>query len=342
MSSVEVIAPKELTEPLLARWRAIQATDATLDSPFLAPEFTLAVARVRPDVWIAVVREGREPAAAFLPFQYDARGDGVPIGYPFSDRGGLIAPPGLELRAEAIAEGCGLRRLHFRAVPAQQEAFQAHADALHSSPAVEIARARPHLNEGRRYRKLERDLGPLRFEAAARSHEVLATLLEWRRARAERGGQGDPLRPRWIRDLLAALIEEGSPGFAAPLSALYAGDRLVAAQLGLRSASTWHWWIPSYDRELAAYSPGLVLLLEMLAHAPRAGVALLDFGTGPEGFKRRFCTALLPLVRGCVVPGAGDRRRWRLRRAVRGAVVGSGVERLARRLTGRQAAPSED
>lgn len=41
-------------------------------------------------------------------------------------------------------------------------------------------------------------------------------------------------------------------------------------------------------------------------------------------------------------PGAGDRRRWRLRRAVRGAVVGSGVERLARRLTGRQAAPSED
>jgi CelD/BcsL family acetyltransferase involved in cellulose biosynthesis len=339
---VEVIAPKELGEPLLARWRAIQAADATLDSPFLAPEFTLAVARVRPDVWIAVVREGREPAAAFLPVQYDARGDGVPIGYPFSDRGGLIAPPGLELRAEQIAEACGLRRLHFRGVPAQQEAFQPHVDALRSSPAVEIARARPRPHEARRYRKLERDFGPLRFEPELRSQAVLATLLEWKRTRAARSGLGDPFRPRWIRELLAALIEEKSPGLAAPLSALYAGDRLVAAQLGPRSAATWHWWIPSYERELAAYSPGLVLLLEMLGHAPRAGVSLLDFGTGPERFKRRFCTTLLPLVRGCVIPGARDRRSWRLRRAVRGAVAGSRVERLARNLAGRKTAPPED
>src|SRR5262249_36622131 len=54
--AIEVIAPAELAEGLLGAWRALQRTDASLASPFLAPEFALAVARVRPDARIALLR----------------------------------------------------------------------------------------------------------------------------------------------------------------------------------------------------------------------------------------------------------------------------------------------
>jgi CelD/BcsL family acetyltransferase involved in cellulose biosynthesis len=336
VTAVEVIAPAELADGLLGAWRALQRTDASLASPFIAPEFALAVARVRPDVRIALLRPPKGEPAAFLPFQRDARGDGAPIGYPYSDRHGLVAAPGLGVRADEIVRASGLGTLHFRAVPAHQEAFQPFIDALLSSPAVELARLRARPHERRRFRKLERERGPVRFEPDVRSLAVLETLLAWRRARAAREGAADPFAAPWFRALLAALVEERSPGFCAPLSALYAGDRLVAAHLGLRSDSTWHWWIPGYDAALAEHSPGLLLLLELLAHAAAAGTALLDFGPGPEPFKRRFCTTLLPVVRGSVVASKWDRRIWRVRRAVRGAVIGGRVERLARAVAGRR------
>jgi CelD/BcsL family acetyltransferase involved in cellulose biosynthesis len=336
VSEIEVIEPEKLDDEVLARWRALQAEDPSLQSPFLSPEFALAVASVRRDVRIAVVRQGRSEIAALLPYQIGPRGDGVPIGYPYSDRHGLLAAPGLGVLADEIARACGLTRFHFRNVPAQQEAFQPFIDGLRSSPAVEIARFRPRPHEARRFRKLARERGPLRFEPDASSPEVLATLVAWKRAQAAAAGQRDPLAHEWIRTLLPRLLEARGPHLRAVLSALYAGDALVAAHLGLRSESTWHWWVPSYDVGLAEHSPGLLLLLEMLGHAPAAGVALLDFGPGPEPFKRRFCTTLLPLVRGCVLPSKWDGRVWRVRRAVRSAVSGHGVERLARALTGRR------
>jgi CelD/BcsL family acetyltransferase involved in cellulose biosynthesis len=330
VTAVEVIAPGELTEALAEQWRSLQRSDEPLRSPFLSPEFTRAVAEVRADVAIALVREATGRVVGFLPFQRDARGHGVPIGYPYSDRHGLIAAPGLALRGEEIVRGCGLPAFHFRYVPAHQPAFQPFVDAVRSSPAVEIDRFEPRRHEARRARKLAREHGPLRFDPDARSPEVLETLIAWKRSQSRRDGRPDPLPDGWIRALLASLLESRSPGFGAPLSALYAGDRLVAAHLGLASDSVWHWWFPSYDAELAPHSPGLLLLLEMLAHAPAAGIALLDFGFGPESFKQRFCTTLLPQVRGCVVPSRWRRSAWRLRRAVGSALRATRVDRMLR------------
>src|SRR5262245_36763571 len=266
VSAVEWIAPAELTEALAEPWRSLQRSDESLRSPFLSPEFTRAVAAVRADVAIALLREPTGRVVGFLPFQRDARGHGVPIGYPYSDRHGLIAAPRLPLRGEEIVRGCGLHAFHFRYVPAHQPAFQPFVDAVRSSPAVEIDRFEPRRHEARRARKLAREHGPLRFDPDARCAEVLETLIGWKRAQARRDGHPDPLADGWIRALLASLLGSRSPGFGAPLSALYAGDRLVAAHLGLASDSVWHWWFPSYDAELAPHSPGLLLLLEMLAH----------------------------------------------------------------------------
>src|SRR5262249_60960926 len=136
------------------------------------------------------------------------RAGGPPAGSPPRAGTGPAAARGPGVRADEIVRACGLGKLHFRGVPAHQEAFQPFIEALRSSPAVELARLRARPHERRRLRKLARELGPVRFEPDVRSLAVLETLLAWKRARAAREGAADPFAAPRIRALLPALVEE--------------------------------------------------------------------------------------------------------------------------------------
>src|SRR5204863_131607 len=84
------------------------------------------------------------------------------------------------------------------------------------------------------------------------------------------------LRLPWITSLLERLAECATPDFAGMVSGLYVGDRLAAAHLGLRSRTSWHYYVTSYDRELAAYSPGLIMLVSMARVAPELGLRTIE------------------------------------------------------------------
>jgi CelD/BcsL family acetyltransferase involved in cellulose biosynthesis len=88
--------------------------------------------------------------------------------------------------------------------------------------------------------------------------------------------------------------------FAGMLSALYAGGELVAAHMGMRSRTCWHYWYPAFDPRLARYQPGLVLLLEMARHAADLGVTRIDLGAGDEHYKVRLANASDLVARGRV------------------------------------------
>jgi CelD/BcsL family acetyltransferase involved in cellulose biosynthesis len=113
---------------------------------------------------------------------------------------------------------------------------------------------------------------------------------------------------------------------------LYAGDILVAAHLGVRSDRVLHHWIPAYDRSLKTYSPGLILLLKMLEHAPAAGITILDFGQGTQEFKLRFANAQQTTAYGTVERWSLRYVRRAARRVTRDAIIMAGLERPARRL----------
>jgi CelD/BcsL family acetyltransferase involved in cellulose biosynthesis len=50
------------------------------------------------------------------------------------------------------------------------------------------------------------------------------------------------------------------------------------------------WYKPSFAIELARFSPGEVLLRQLLLRAIEEGLAIFDFGLGEEPFKARFAT----------------------------------------------------
>ena len=76
--------------------------------------------------------------------------------------------------------------------------------------------------------------------------------------------------------------------------------------LGMRSARTWHYWTTAYDPEFKRYSPGMIMLAEMLQHAPAAGLTEVDLGKEDFEYKRRLHTHVIPLAEGIVSRAKGE------------------------------------
>lgn len=310
----EALSAGEIDHGLAARWRELQAASAAaggppLDSPYLSPGFVAAVAAVRPQVQVALAHENGT-VVAFLPFQRDAAGDGEPVGGGCCDLQALIAAPAVELDPRALVRAAGLPRWRFNHLAAEQAPFLPFHQERHELVGVDLAggfeawaagrrRAGSQLVKdlGRRRRNLERAAGPLRFEADTADPTVLARLLAWKSDQYRRSGYPDWTGQPWLRALFDRALASGDPHFQATLSALWAGERLAAAQLALRSGAVWHWWYPAYDPELAPWSPGLLLDLEMLRAAPALGVARVDLGRA-SAHKARLADLSRPAARG--------------------------------------------
>ena len=131
---------------------------------------------------------------------------------------------------------------------------------------------------------------------------MLARLIEWKSAQYRRTGKTDWFSIPWVAALIERLHGVEAPGFAGLLSALWAGDELVAAHFGLRSRTVWHWWYPAYDRQYAADSPGLILDLAMAGHAEAQGLERIDLGKVCD-HKARLMSGCTELARGVVEIG---------------------------------------
>ena len=70
--------------------------------------------------------------------------------------------------------------------------------------------------------------------------------------------------------------------------------------LGLQTNHTGHVWFPAYDQQFSSYSPGMILLLHWIAALERQGVQRVDFGPGPQRYKRNLMNAGAPVAMGAV------------------------------------------
>src|SRR5438552_9668880 len=109
---VTIIPGKALTPDLISHWRQLQDANPDLTSPFFAPEFTLAVAHARKDVYVAILRHDTE-LAGFFPFQKSWLGSGKPVGGILSDYHGLITSLGALWDPHGLLRLCGLRSWEF-------------------------------------------------------------------------------------------------------------------------------------------------------------------------------------------------------------------------------------
>lgn len=105
------------------------------------------------------------------------------------------------------------------------------------------------------------------------------------------------------QEFLKSLVSKTTAGFSAPLSVLYWGDQLIAAHLGLLGAGRLHYWFPVYEPAYAKYSPGKVLLSEIMRRSKQLGLDVIDFGEGHADYKEAAATETHDLAKTVVASG---------------------------------------
>ncbi|MEU8352493.1 MULTISPECIES: GNAT family N-acetyltransferase [unclassified Streptomyces] len=339
---VDVYRPGELTAADRAAWSALQARSDPRDSPqlgnpFLAPEFTLAVGRVRRGVRIAVLRENGRPAA-FFPFQRSAAGVGRAVGLGVSDCQGAVHRPGFRWDARQLLRACGLAVWEFDHLAEGQPDFASGATGTFASPVIELGEGYEAYLERLRAsspgflrttlakeRKLGRQVGEVRYVHDERDPEMLRTLMRWKSAQYRRTGRSDRFAQPWITELVEQLFHSRFSSFRGQLSVLYAAGRPVAAHFGPRTGRVLSSWFPAYDPDHGRWSPGLVLYLRMAEAAAGDGLHHIDLGRGEKRYKDELKTAEFTVREGWVTRphpvAAGHRARRAPVRALRNTVT---------------------
>ena len=318
-----LISANELDAALRHAWCTVQAAQEVFLSPYFCPEFTLAVAAVRPDVRIVVIECDGRPVG-FFPHQRSTWGRGRPVGGPLSDYHGVIAAPGADWSVPALMRAARLSVWPFDHLVGETERFAAYQSARSSSPQIDVREGYAAYVSGRREagsdyipkteglaRKLGREVGELHFTFNDTTEEALSQLLAWKRDQYRQAMTTDVFGRPWTGQLLRDIAATQTPDFAGVCSVLRAGGRIVAAHMGMRSRTSLHYWFPAYDPELAKYSTGIILLLRMAEAAAQTGLQTVDLGKGDSQYKLRLMTGAAALSEGQVcLPSA-----W-------GAVVG--------------------
>jgi|ERR1041384_1276098 CelD/BcsL family acetyltransferase involved in cellulose biosynthesis len=308
-----VVPGRALSTKHLEAWSELQDADLALASPFLCPEFTVAVAAARDDINVAILEEGGEKVG-FFPFQRGRFSIGYPVGGPLNDLQGVIVRPDLDWDAMDLIRRCGLIAWDFGRLLACQKPFESTHRRRHISALIDVSKGYKAYVEERRLagteqvkkteslaRKLDRENGPLRFELHTSEERHLATLMKWKFDRYSAEGYEDLFAIPWIRQVMKRIHATQRANFGGVLSVLYAGKELAAAHMGIRSRRIWHYWFPAYNPKYARYSPGLILLLKMVQHSSTLGPDIIELG-GPSDYlyKQRLMNSEIDLAEGTI------------------------------------------
>lgn len=300
----------QLTAHQLDVWTQFCNRDPERDSPFLRPEFVAVTAGVRDDVRVGIVSGAGEPVA-FFPFQTNG-GCAQAVAGRLSECHGAIAGDDVDWSPRQMLAACNISSWHFDHLPGGQRAFGEFSWGTKPSPYVDLSEGFQNYRDvlkksgsslsqvERKARKLEREVGPLRFEPHSEDPAVFEALVRWKTAQHQRTNVLEIMQHDWVRNLLLSIRNCDSPGFAGRFSALYAGDELVAVHLGLRSRSILHMWFPAYNVDFEKYSPGLVLLLRLFETCEDWGLSRVEFGPGEERYKQNFKTGDHDIAEGMV------------------------------------------
>lgn len=309
---IQVIPARELSPELILAWTAIQRSQEEFHSPYFCPEFVQAVAQTREDVEVAVLRE-TGVVVGFFPFERHAWNLAQPVGGRMSDFQAVIARPDVDWTPRELLAGCGLKGWEYDHWLVSQTQFAASHAQTYDSPYLDLrdgfeayyrdrraAGSERLIQFQRKLRKLEREVGPLRFVAESHDRELLQQLLVWKEAKYHERQLANPFRQPKALAMLEAFLNHDQPAFAGVLTALYAGDHLVAVLFSLRSYNVWHYSLPAHNEEFNRYSPGSILLTRLAQEADRLGVTRIDLGKGKDEYKDSFASGSTPIAEGSV------------------------------------------
>ena len=104
------IPTNELSAEELEVWSRLQQADATTDSPFFRPEFSILTSAVRDGCEVAVMEQNDRPVG-FLPFCRETSNLAYSVADTLTDFQGAIVSPTANWDVRRLVRECELRRL---------------------------------------------------------------------------------------------------------------------------------------------------------------------------------------------------------------------------------------
>jgi CelD/BcsL family acetyltransferase involved in cellulose biosynthesis len=336
MMQATVIPAKELSPDLVNRWLLLNKGNALYRSPSLRPELFRTIGRFNPRVFVGI-EESRHGPSLFFPFERPIRLASFAGAVQICDYQAFITPVDHSIAVSDLMRKWKLGTWTFENLIAPPQVVS-QTTTLVSSVSRRVvvrngfdgyraemaSRGKSMRNTIAKLRLLGRDHGEVRFVSDCRDDAVLAVLLDWK---AQRFNGGKPIT-QWIQGAVEALYGTRTADFSGMLSALYAGERLVAAHFGIRSDGTLYYWFPAFNPDFGKYTPGWLLIYFLLQHLEATGCEVLDLGPGGETYKEYFENSAIPVRRGFVeLPSILNlsRATWR---SVNGVARGSRTARF--------------
>ena len=292
-----VVALPDLSVHELEAWHMVHETVPAYDSPYFHPGFATAVHETGHPVSVVVLgQQGRAPTA-LLPF-HRRRTRMRPLGSPGADFQGPLVVPGSAFAPRDLLGG-NLRSFEFDHLLDASNSFDRWITVRRVSPYIDtsgglndyLGRAsksgKQNMSQARRRTaKAEREYGPIRFEVDVVDDKLLDQVIDLKRGQYAATGVRDYFADTRHIALARRIMHTRDARFGGVLSAVYAGDHLLAAHFGIRAGGVLHWWFPVYDPSFSSLAPGWILLRELVSAAPELGVHRIDLGRGEDNYKR--------------------------------------------------------
>lgn len=309
--------PGELSAEQWQIYAALRDARSIYDDPFFDPDFARLVGDVREDTRIGFASDG-DGVFAIWPLHIRPGNWARPIGSPFSDWNAPILSEDTELSPNEILAGFdisgmttnGFMPATFQPSPHLQRVGANLADLSQGWQAFITEQQfqwPKHFKKMRRvYRNVERDFDAMNFNADDRSDKSYQRLLELKQQQFLRTGYHNVLKAPWTRALFDRLRAFEGPRLRGRLVSLSFDDKFAAGEFNLQSDRVMHGWITAFEQEFSRYSPGNMLVQELLESLCAEGLNLYDAGPGFDHYKRHYANLQSPIESG-VIEGNSNR-----------------------------------
>jgi CelD/BcsL family acetyltransferase involved in cellulose biosynthesis len=312
-----VVAPELMTAADVAAWLALQAASGRT-SPFLSPFWVQACAAVAgPDQACArVVRLSQDgQTVGFFPVRVRG-GTAGPVGAPMCDYQGVVGAPDLDVDQHRLLGALRVGRLDFSSLLADQVSFARGMRGPAQSQVIDLSAGYDAYAAARRAagtdilqdtakkrRKLEREHAAAVF-SVSRDIGDFDQMIAWKRTQYRASGQTDIFQAGWTEALLRSLFDRDPAAddalFGGAFFTLHIDGKLAATHFALRQGPVLHAWFIAHDEAFARYSPGVILITEILKWAPAQGIRELDLGPGDYRFKHSLANGKRDVAHGYI------------------------------------------
>ncbi len=298
--TAHTLHPSSLTSDDQEAWQALRAAHPDYATPLLSPGFAQLIGGIRADARVTLIRDSAG-LAAVLPFVRRPDGLGRPLGAPFADYSGPVRRADAALTLTDIVRLAGLSAWRstsmidpWATIPEITGPGEATCIIRPGgqSPADYIeARRALYPKRFKNFRRLERqamqDRAGLQFRWGAPDPALRDALFAYKSAQYRASGLVDLMTATNARAILDAVA--ASPmGFQ---TSLWSGDTFVSAHFGVREGRAFHPWIAAYDPQFAHYSPGNLLLKNIIEHMPQMELDEYDLAEGHDHYKKYYTNA---------------------------------------------------